>query len=123
MSKKIVLIALLFGLNACSNGLTKENRKLLEGRWDLVRAEINGRNSDRLRSLFFEFTDTALINNLMGDVESFPYEIKKNQIIQQSQEPIKFAIEKLEEHSLILSTSLHNSSFWIELDKNVTPKE
>ena len=82
---QLLLGVLLLLLTACGGNTTVQDQKaLLEGRWDLVEGQRNGKVTDSLRDTYFEFTvDDKMSTNLpiKGGMNS-PYEIVDNAIVQ-----------------------------------------
>lgn len=97
-----------------------ENNDLL-GRWEIKEATRNGRSTESLDELFFEFfADGNMTTNLGGFQESATYEIEDNVIMQrESQFDVDYTIKGISDTSLQLSTQLRDYYFKFNLLKAI----
>lgn len=112
----------LFLLTACGSDTTiKDQKALLEGRWNLIEGQRNGKVTDSLRDMYFEFTaDDKMSTNLpiKGGMNS-PYDIVDNAIVQTiiNDIQIKYTIVELTPQVLRLTTSLRGFEFVFSMEK------
>ena len=65
----------------------------IQGRWELVSASVDGKETDRLRSLYFVFLpDTSLQTNIFGSETNFKFSMQSEQIIQFSEPQLTYTI-------------------------------
>ncbi|MFK7931906.1 MAG: hypothetical protein AB8G22_00260 [Saprospiraceae bacterium] len=112
-----ILLA-LFGITAC--GTESADTTLtdqLSKRWEIREASRNGRITESLDQLYFDFTaEGTLQTNLAGATETGTYELKEQQILQRgTQIDADYKIESISDTLLVLSTSIRNSNFKFEL--------
>ncbi len=121
---------LLFGtllllLTACGSDTTvKDQKALLEGRWNLTEGQRNGKVTDSLRDTYFEFTaDDKMSTNLpiKGSMNS-PYDIVDNAIVQTiiNDIQIKYNIIELTPQNLTLTANLRGFDFVFSMEKEGT---
>lgn len=120
--KKIFLIALLgIVAFACTSDENSEEVNKLLGRWELQSAQRDGRPTDSLRGLYFEFSgENGLRTNIMnGEVEDGTYEMGEENTIAQrnTTQDIDYTIESLADTMLVLITSLSDTEFRFVLAK------
>ena len=119
---QLLLGILLFLLTACGSTTTVQDQKaLLQGRWNLVEGQRNGKVTDSLRDTYFEFTaDDKMSTNLpiKGGMNS-PYEIVDNAIVQTivNDIQIKYQIIELTPEVLELTTNLRGYDFVFSMEK------
>lgn len=116
------LIACIFAmvsLFACKNEEQADKRQLLLGRWEIENATRDGSRAPSVEGLYFIFyEDGALQTNIAGSAETASYNID-GPVIQQreSRFEIDYAIEELNDSSLVLTTELRNAQFRFSLKK------
>jgi hypothetical protein len=119
MRTTIVLIVLVSAFSCKKEADDKS--ELILGRWDIVEASRNGRPTESLADLYFEFfQDGNMRTNLTGSTATAAYQIDKNLIKQRnSQVDADYKIESLSDSTLILTTELRGFSFRFVLGKSV----
>ncbi|MBL7793341.1 MAG: lipocalin family protein [Saprospiraceae bacterium] len=89
----------------------------LVGRWELQSATRDGRPTESLEELYYEFLpDGTLRTNMSGAPETATYAVEKN-ILQQRQGRIEadYTIEELSDSVLILSANIRSFAFQFKL--------
>ena len=84
----LVLVIMLAMLIACGDkGLDYTH---LEGKWDLYEAKRNGRPTQTLDNVYFQFDGKEVMQtNILGGDDRFDYEIKESElVIESSQMPL-----------------------------------
>jgi hypothetical protein len=97
----------------------EQNYDSLIGKWELETATNNGKPTELLTGLFFNFSDDgSLRTNVTGSPESVTYEVD-NGIIEQREGRIDvdYTIETLNDTLLILSANIRNAVFRFNLNK------
>ena len=91
----------------------------LAGRWEISEAFRDGKATDTMEGMFFEFTeDGQLTTNMTGAAETYQYELDGDQI-EQREGTIEtdYTIESLLEQQLILTTTLRGKHFRMVLEQ------
>lgn len=106
-SSILVLVPFITIFNACKKD-NENNTDLLVGRWEVEEATRNGRPTESLAELYFEFTpDGGLMTNVTGIPEEGTYEVSGDKILQRdTQLEAEYNIEELSADNLILTTEL-----------------
>lgn len=116
-------LLMLFSLVACQQDgkKTANNEELILGRWDIQEANRNGRQTESLAELYYEFyEDGSMRTNLTGASEQCKYELDGNQLYQrESKMDADYLIEELNDSSLVISTELRGSTFKFLLSKSI----
>lgn len=112
-----LLLLLVTGSFACRQEQNKKTEELILGRWEIQEAFRNGRPTESLAELYFEFLpDGKMSTNLTGAPENAHYEIDGNQLRQtESQLPADYIIEELSDTALVLTTQLRGFDFQFRL--------
>lgn len=114
----ILPLFFLCSLIACSSD-SADNAKTnqLAKRWEIREASRNGRITESLDKLYFDFAkDGTLQTNLGGATETGTYELEEEQILQRgTQIDADYKIETLSDSLLVLTTVIRNSNFKFEL--------
>lgn len=116
----IMLLTLSLVIQACGPEETSETSPdQILGRWELTNATRNGRPTESLADLYFEFfLDGKMTTNLGGATESASYAIYDNEIRQSdSQFDVIYEIQGLNDSILVLATELRGYSFRFRLNK------
>ena len=116
--------SILFGialLASCQSRQENDNQDIILGKWEIRQAYRNGRLTESLDELYFEFFQDGKMNtNLLGMPESSIYAIKENQLQQrEGQLDIDYTIEELSDSLLVLSTELRGYNFRLSLKRNI----
>lgn len=97
---------------------------LILGHWDIEEATRNGRPTESLAELFFEFfQDGKMRTNLSGIPDDGNYTIEKDKLYQrESQMDTDYTIEEINDSLLILSTEMRGFAFRFLLQKSIQEK-
>ncbi len=99
----------------------------ISGRWDLVTAFRNERETQTLNGTFFSFSkEHSLSTNLpvpVVDHSVAPLFVAKYVFAQDTirvlgQVPLQFIVEQLDSHTLILATTINQQNFRLDLSRN-----
>ena len=116
----LLALGLLFAflLSACGNDSDIETSDLV-GRWDIREAYRDGKSTDTMVGMYFEFSeDGQLKTNMTGADESYSFEISGDDIRQREGTiETDYTIESLLEEELIITTTLQGKHFRIVLDQ------
>ncbi len=100
---------------------------LINGRWDMVTAFRNERETQTLNGTFFNFSKKqSFITNLPIPVGGGPednqfvakYSFIQDTILLSGRLPIQFIVEKLDSHSMIMSTTINQQHFRFDLSRH-----
>lgn len=112
------LFIALLGIAACSGDNANDTKtNQIAKRWEIREASRNGRITESLDQLYFDFTaDGTLKTNLTGVTETGTYEMQEEQILQRGMQiDTDYKIEMLSDTLLVLTTAIRNSNFKFEL--------
>ncbi len=115
-------LALTFTFQACGPEETPDSSPdELLGRWELKNATRNGRPTESLADLYFEFfLDGKMKTNIGGAPENASYILVDDEIRQSdSQFNVTYQIEELSDSTLVLATELRGYSFKFLMAKDV----
>lgn len=118
----ILLLALSTVLQYCGTEEASDTSpNELLGRWELTNATRNGRPTESLTDLYFEFfLDGKMTTNIGGATESASYTLKDGEIRQtDSQFDVTYEIRDLQDSVLVLATELRGYSFQFRLAKTL----
>lgn len=107
---KFYTLLLLVSLIACKDGKNEERERLLDGKWYLYQAEVDGNKTDRLDGTIYEFRQGKIITNVPQIGEGV-YSFDKELLIQKGNQNFEYAIEKLNEQELVLKMSIQDFNF------------
>lgn len=113
-----LVVLFSFAFSSCGN----DNAVLLtelSGRWEITEAFRNGKATDTMEGMFFEFTeDGQLTTNMTGAEETYQYELDGDQI-EQREGTIEtdYTIESLESNQLVLTMTLSGKPFRLILEQ------
>ena len=91
----------------------------LTGRWEIQEAFRDGKSTDTMEGMYFEFVeDGQLTTNMTGADETYRFELDGNKV-QQREGTIEtdYVIESLLEQELILTTTLRGKQFRMVLQQ------
>lgn len=120
----IVFISFIFaGSIACTSDSTQVEDKTssyLIGRWDIQQASRNGKPTESLDELYFEFfEDGAMRTNLTGATQSGTYSLTEKVIQQrETQMDADYNIEEISDTTLTINTTLKGQVFKFYLHKS-----
>ena len=108
-------------LASCQSRQENDNQDIILGKWEIRQAYRNGRLTESLDELYFEFFQDGKMNtNILGMPESSIYAIKGNQLQQrEGQLDIDYTIEELSDSLLVLSTELRGYNFRLSLKRTI----
>lgn len=114
------LAFMLLLLVACEEETPTQTEDIL-GRWELQIAERNGRPTESLSELYFEFYEGGKMRtNLTGTTEDLNYVIEGNVIEQRNgQFDVDYKIMNLADSLLILAASIREIPFKFTLKKKI----
>ncbi len=113
----LIIISMLLACRAEEDA--DVNYQVLRGRWELIRASVDGEPTDRLRDLYFVFlVDSSLQTNILGSEKNFRYLLRGGIIQQASDPPISYAVTEFFDSTLVLETEIRNNVFSIELGRS-----
>ncbi|MEM8906969.1 MAG: hypothetical protein AAGD05_03910 [Bacteroidota bacterium] len=115
----ICLVSVL--LTACTTDpVTEKNKALLLGRWEIKEAMRNGKLTEALDGIYFEFLpENQMVSNFNLSVEDRRGEFTLKKLILTEQNEIDrkrvFEIQQLDEQNLIFSTEYQEMRFKLHL--------
>lgn len=118
----IMLTSLSF---ACSSDakLNKEAKNKVIGKWEIKEAFRNGRLTESLDNLYFEFyEDGQMRTNILGASIQSNYDFSGGKIKQEAGDEgveLEYLVEAVTDTSLILSTVLRRYNFKFDLQRNL----
>ena len=115
------MVSALLILNACQEEETSAGTEdLILGTWLLDKATKNGRETESLTDLVYEFMDEGVLyTNITGAREEYKYEIEENQVIQREGSlDLDYTINSLTDSNLVISMTLRKINFHIYLNKD-----
>jgi len=114
-NKFIGLLMILLFITSCSKTISFEE---LQGNWKSEKAWRNGRATETLDKVFFDFnSQDTLVTNLFGRVETFPMNYKYPQINLQSSKLQEINVISLERDTLSLSLRIRQYKYDFDLVK------
>lgn len=115
-----LLLLSLTLLGACGEDDVVQEELLL-GRWDIRQGLRNGRATESLDQLFFVFYEEGRMQtNITGSPADANYELAEDQILQRGGPmEIDYTIQSLTDSLLILTTSINNYDFRLELGRTI----
>ena len=88
------------------------------GRWELSTAQVDGKETDRLRNLYFVFLpDTSLQTNILGSETNFKYQMVDMIIEQMSTPRITYHLLDHSDTTMSMQTELRGKTFAMKLNK------
>ena len=126
MRLSLLSFLFVFSLTSCQQDSKKQanNEELIIGRWDVQEAKRNGRITESLAELYYEFyEDGSMRTNLTGASEQCKFELDNDKLYQrESKMDADFLIEELNDSMLVMSTELRGSTFQFLLTKSILEK-
>ncbi|MEY3050792.1 MAG: hypothetical protein RLY31_577 [Bacteroidota bacterium] len=95
---------------ATSDSLTAQ----LQGRWELEKAWRNGRQTETLAGIYYEFADgNVLTTNMTPSLqeESYVYEVKGQQIVEKTGHEVLYTITEFQDSVMSISLTIHDFPF------------
>ena len=119
-TRTLAVILIVLALPGCQFGNDKKEDVLL-GRWEIQQAYRNGRSTESLDELYFEFfQDGKMSTNLLGGPETTNYEVSEHELYQRDgQMDVDYNIIELTDSILVLSTSLRDYNFRFLLRRSI----
>lgn len=111
-------------LAACEDD-NKKNQYSIEGRWELFKGFRNQKETETLQGVFFEFgKDGKMTTNLpVGADVPTGYELKKNEIHQNSPQAVVYNILNASDSILMLAMEMRGVQFEMHLQKALPATE
>ena len=123
MRLSLLSLLFIFSLTSCQQDGKKQvnTEDLIIGRWDIQEAKRNGRITESLDELYYEFyEDGSMRTNLTGASEQCKFELDNKQLYQrESKMDADYLIEELNDSTLVISTELRGSAFQFLLTKSI----
>jgi hypothetical protein len=115
-----VLFISLFSVIACTETPQEDNtQEYLIGRWDIQEASRNGRPTESLDQLYFEFFEDGSMNsNLTGSTQESKYTLE-GKTVKQNGSPMDsdYAIEEISDSTLTMNTNIRGQIFRFRFQK------
>lgn len=98
--------------SACGDDAAVQSSELV-GRWEIKEAFRDGKATDTMEGMYFEFSeDGQLVTNMTGAAETYSFELDGDEIEQRNGTiETDYTIETLEEAQLVLTTTLRGKVF------------
>ncbi len=111
-------------LTGCQEDQSDKKEELLLGRWEIQQAYRNGKTTESLEELYFEFyQDGKMKTNLLGATETASYELEDGKLLQlDSQMDINYNIQELNDSLLVMTTQLRDYDFRFRLRRSIQEK-
>lgn len=126
--KSVLLISLVFfGLGCDDKPATTVKEvipstalptNLLAGEWEVSSAERNGKLTDALEGIYFNFTTDQYLTsnfNLSTEERNTSYQIEGKSLVTDSEPQQRFLIEILDTNKVVLLTKMQNFNFRLTL--------
>jgi hypothetical protein len=115
------LLVLLTSCNRCHPGAGDAAHSALLGRWEIAHASRNGKPTETLTGVYFEFNaDGKMLTNLpVGPETPVDYEVKGKELVQKNELPITYTIQSVSDSSLILNVDIRGMQFEMQLQRPV----
>ncbi len=115
------LVLITFTVWTCASEEKEIEKNNLLGRWEIQEARRNGRPTESLDNLYFEFfEDGKMVTNLSGSQESAVYEVNEDIITQrESQFDVDYQIRNLTDSTLELAAQIRDFNFSFSLSKAI----
>lgn len=115
-----ILFISLFSVISCTEPPQEDNtQEYLIGRWDIQEASRNGRPTESLDQLYFEFFEDGSMNsNLTGSTQESKYTLE-GKTVKQSGSPMDsdYAIEEISDSTLMMNTNIRGQIFRFRFQK------
>lgn len=113
-----ILLVLVATWSACRQDQDHTAERII-GRWELREATRDGKPTESLEALYFEFLPDGKMNtNMAGVPETAAYTVAKNTIQQrQSRIEADYTIEDLGDSTMVLSAIIRDYNFRFRLGK------
>lgn len=115
----LVLWSLSF-LGACTSDAPEDTTNQLLGKWIVQEGHYDGQVTDRLQDFTVEFAPDEMHSDLLQDLvgsASIPYALEGQEIVNQENKELRFAILKLEDTDLHLSFSARGHDFELHMTR------
>lgn len=114
----LVSIGLLTG---CREEQSDKTEELILGRWEIQQAYRNGKTTESLEELYFEFyQDGKMKTNLLGASETASYDLEDGALLQrESRMDINYNIQELNDSILVMTTQLRDYDFRFRLRRSI----
>ncbi len=116
----VILLVLMILLCSCKSEEPEDSfsQRDILGRWELASAQVDGKDTDRLRNLYFVFLpDTSLQTNILGSETNFKFSLADRIIEQNSQPKIIYQLLHHTDSTLQIQTELRGKQFSMLLEK------
>ncbi len=121
MKNSHILLMVLASITffACKND-NSNTKELIVGRWEVLEASRNGRPTESLADLYFDFSqDGKLMTNVAGIPEEGTYEVKGDKVLQRNTRlEADYIVEEITADNLVLTTELRGYAFRFAMKKD-----
>ena len=95
---RVLIVFLGTVLVGCGTDSNSVGHDALMGRWELSKATVDGKDTDRLQSLYYVFLpDTSVQTNILGSETNFKYIFNSVEIEQLSEDEMDAELQRIEE--------------------------
>ena len=115
-----ISIGFILDLYSCKQEISEQFVRYTDiaGRWELASAQVDGKDTDRLRSLYFVFLpDTSLQTNIFGSETNFRFSMLEDKIEQYSEPKLTYYLLDYTDTTIHVQTELRGKQFSMELRK------
>lgn len=118
---QLVLLVLSLSLTLACNEVEVQDTDLILGRWDLQEGLRDGRPTESLDELYFEFFEEGkMLSNITGATVEGSYEIDGDQLEQRGGPmEVDYTIQTLNDTMLLLTAQIHNRKFELQLARTI----
>ena len=101
---------------SCSN--EEDTKTLIKGKWTLDNAEREGKPTNSLEGLYFNFvSDSQFNSNILGSDLPYTYELTNDRVVVQHGMIKEFEISKITDSMLSLNTRIRGETFIFNMQK------
>jgi len=121
----LLLIASCFFLLTSCDESNEQLQASIVGRWELSKGFRNQKETETLAGVFFQFNDDGKMTTSLPVGADTPtdYEVKKNQIVQKSPQPVTYSVKEVTDSTLVLTMEMRGVQFELQLQKALPPVE
>ncbi len=121
-----LLLAVVLLWSSCGDGKEASDGLAgrLMGRWELEKAWRNGRQTETLAGIYYEFADgNVLTTNMTPSLqeESYVYEVKGQQIVEKTGREVLYTISEFQDSVMSISLTIHDFPFRLMVRRTTEP--
>lgn len=113
MVRKLFWVFILGLQAACASDSTAAQE--LAGRWELASASIDGEETDRMENLYFEFVNSEVNTNVLGDNGTYPFLLNGTEVQQMSDPEVNYDLTFDSDSTIALTTEIRGRAFVFKL--------